>query len=96
MLHLIFQLQNGGDVLERMGEGDAAVFLDSAVLALLNDGSLASRLQEILKGHRLYVLAEDMALRGIQTPELAVGLEPVDYAELVRLTVEHPKTVSWP
>ena len=95
MLHLIFQTQADSAVLERMTAGDAAVFLESGVLGVLQRNPMAQALSATLEDCHLYVLAEDMAIRGILASELVPGLQIVDYARLVRLTVEHAKIVSW-
>lgn len=95
MLHLIFQSPTDNAVLERMASGDVAVFLESAVLGVLQKGKLADVLSSRLNGNRLCVLSEDMAIRGILESELVDGLEVIDYSGLVRLTVENPLITSW-
>lgn len=95
MLHLIFQSPIDPAILERMDSGDVAVFLESAVLGVLQKDRLADVLSAKLNSNRLYVLSEDMAARGILVPELAKGLEAIDYAGLVKLTVENPLITSW-
>lgn len=95
MLHLIFQCQADSSVLDRMAGGDAAVFLANGVLGVLQRNPMADVLSAKLHHHRLYVLSEDMAIRGILPSELTPGLELVDYTGLVQLTVEHDKIVSW-
>jgi sulfur relay protein TusB/DsrH len=95
MLHLIFQLPIDKAVLDRMAAGDSTVFLESAVLGVLQNGSLAEVLLSKLTTNRLYVLAEDMAIRGILESELVTGLKVIDYLGLVNLTVENPLITSW-
>ncbi len=95
MLHLIFQSPIDKAVLERMAVGDAAVFLESAVLGLMEKGQFADMLKGKLGSHHFYVLSEDMAVRGILQSEIVAGLEVIDYPGLVKLTVEHPLIQSW-
>ena len=90
MLHLIFQSPIDNTVLERMACGDVAVFLDSAVLGVLLHGKMAQTLTDKLTNNRLYVLSEDMAVRGILETELVAGLETIDYPGLVKLSIENP------
>jgi tRNA 2-thiouridine synthesizing protein B len=95
MLHLIFKSPVDLAVLERMASGDAAVFLESAVLSVLENGSLAYTLTVKLATNRFYVLADDMKIRGIFETEIVPGLTIIDYTELVRLTIENPLIQSW-
>jgi tRNA 2-thiouridine synthesizing protein B len=95
MLHLIFQSPIDIAVLDRMASGDVAVFLESAVLGLLQKSTFAEILSNKLDTIRLCVLSEDMASRGILASELVLGLEIIDYAGFVNLTVENPLITSW-
>lgn len=95
MLHLIFQSPIELAVLERIALGDDVVFLENAVLRILEKGSLSASLTQLLKQNRLYVLADDIDVRGIQLSELVTGIEVIDYDELVILTVKNPVIQSW-
>jgi tRNA 2-thiouridine synthesizing protein B len=95
MLHLIFQSPLDPATLERMAYGDVAVFMESGVLSLLQNGKFADVLSNNLNTNRLFVLSEDMVIRGILQSELVPGLEVIDYAGLVKLTVENPLIASW-
>ena len=61
MLHLVFQFSGDTPILERIDTGDGVVFLDNAVLRILQDGNLANRLMPLLSNHRFYALADDLA-----------------------------------
>ena len=95
MLHLIFQSPIQLSVLERIGIGDDVVFLESSVLHLLEKGSLRAILAPMMSRNMFYVLLEDIEVRGINLTELMIGIEVIDYAELVNLTVKNPKILSW-
>jgi tRNA 2-thiouridine synthesizing protein B len=95
MLHLVFQSPIDIAVLDRMASGDVAVFLESAVFGVLQNGALSSVLSDKLSSNRLCVLSEDVVVRGIVQSELVSGLEIIDYAGLVNLTVENPLITSW-
>jgi tRNA 2-thiouridine synthesizing protein B len=95
MLHLIFQFYAETPILERINAGDGVVFLDNAVLRLLKNGNLANRLTQLLSNHRFYVLADDLAIRGITAEELIGGIEIIDYRKMVALTVEHHLIQTW-
>ncbi len=95
MLQLIFQSPIQSSVLERIGSGDDVVFLESSVLHLLKKGSLRAILAPMIKKNKFYVLVDDIEVRGIQLTELVKGIEVIDYAGLVNLTVKNPKILSW-
>lgn len=95
MLHLIFQSPIETAILERVDSGDDVVFLASAVLRILKNGSLSGILTQLLKQTRLYVLVDDIEVRGIVADELVKGIEVIDYSELVELTVKNPVIQSW-
>jgi tRNA 2-thiouridine synthesizing protein B len=95
MLHFIFQSPVETAIFERMGPGDVAVFLENAVLRSLQNGSLADRLTQQLRKNRLCVLSEDLKIRGIAVDELVKGIEVIDYAKLVELTVNNSVIQSW-
>lgn len=96
MLHLIFQLsETGAAVLERIDAGDAAVFIGQSALRLLNRGYLADSLAGAAKTRYLCVLGDDLEALGIGCEELVEGVEVIDYAGLVDLTVKHRQSQSW-
>ncbi|CAG7857817.1 hypothetical protein MCAMS1_02784 [biofilm metagenome] len=95
MLHLIFQSPIDIAILERMAPGDAAVFLESAVLGVLQKGQSADVISTRLGHHKFYVLSEDMGIRGICKTEIMPGLVVINYSGLVKLTAEHSLIQSW-
>ena len=95
MLHLIFQSPIDIAILERIDSGDDVVFLENSVLRILQKGSLNDSLIQLLKQSRLYVLVDDIEIRGIEADELVNGIEVIDYPELVSLTVKNPLIQSW-
>jgi tRNA 2-thiouridine synthesizing protein B len=95
MLHLIFQSPIETALFERFDSGDVIVFLENAVLRLLQNSLLADNLKQQLSKNRLCVLADDLSIRGIKTMELVNGIEVIDYAELVKLTVNNSVIQSW-
>lgn len=95
MLHLVFQSPVEAAVLQRIEAGDVVVFLENAVLRLLKNGLLSTPLTQLLGTNRLCVLSEDVAVRGIAVDELIEGIDIIDYAELVELTVDNRVIQSW-
>jgi tRNA 2-thiouridine synthesizing protein B len=95
VLHLIFQSPVDAAVLERIGSGDDVVFLENATLWVLQNNSIHDVLTRQLGNSRLYVLSDDIAIRGIAPDKLIKGLEVIDYAGLVELTITNPVIQSW-
>lgn len=95
MLHLIFQSPIESAILERIDSGDVVVFLENAVLRILQNGLLSGTLTQQLKRNRLCVLSDELVVRGITADELVNGIEVIDYSELVELTVINPVIQSW-
>jgi len=95
MLHLITQSPINEAIFQRLGAGDDVLFLDKAVLNLLQKGSLSKTLTSLLDQHQLYALADDLELRGIGSAELLKGLKTIDYADFVKLTVKNPLIQTW-
>jgi tRNA 2-thiouridine synthesizing protein B len=95
MLHLISESPIGNAVLERVEDNDEIVFIGNAVLRLLQTGDFNNTLAQLLKTHSLYVLADDLTVRGITPQELVRGIHLIDYPQLVALTVKHSVIQSW-
>ena len=95
MLHLIFQSPIETAILDRIDSGDDVVFMENSVLRILQNGLMQNTLTQLLTRSRLYVLSEDIEVRGITTDQLVKGIEAIDYAGLVELTVKNPVIQSW-
>ncbi len=95
MLHLIAQSPIDSAILQRLGAGDDVLFLDKAVLNLLQKGQLNKTLTALLVQHQLYALANDLEVRGIIPEELLKGIIVVDYAGFVELSVKNSLIQTW-
>jgi tRNA 2-thiouridine synthesizing protein B len=95
VLHLIFQSPIEAAILERIDSGDVVVFLENAVLRVILNSDISNMLTQQLGHNRLCVLSDDIAVRGIVPSELVKGVEVIDYAGLVELTVNNPLIQSW-
>ena len=94
MLHLIFQSPIDTAILERIDSDDVVVFLENAVLRTLQHGDIGGFLAQ-KTSNRFCVLSDDIAVRGIVPDELIKGVEVIDYAGLVELTINNPVIHSW-
>ncbi|OAI08574.1 DsrH/TusB family sulfur relay protein [Methylomonas methanica] len=96
MLHLLSQLPLQAAVIERIGNGDDVVLMDGAVCASLAGHSGNALLRQLLsQSCRIYALQEMLLVHGIDQRHVLAGVESVDYAGLVELTVRNPVIHSW-
>ena len=66
-----------------------------ATLLLLEDGVYAALAPRNVPVRALYVLAEDLAARGLSGADLAPGVTAVDVKGFVALTVAHSPIAAW-
>lgn len=90
MLHLVFEISY--DVLERLQNQNAVVFLNNAVLGVLKNSQWQNQLTMMTSG---YVLNDDLILRGIELDYLVDSITPIDYAQFVTLTLENTPIQTW-
>ncbi len=95
MLHIISRSPIETAILQRTAPGDVLLFVENAVLAILQQGSLSRRLTAMQAQYRLVALHADLQLRGIEIAELLPGIEVIDYSGFVRLTEDNPVIQSW-
>ena len=95
MLHLIFQSPLLPSTLQRIGNGDAVLFLENSVMQLLKQGANNSVLNAMLATNRLFVLLSDIETRGISADELVPGIAVIDYSGWVTLTTQYQRIQSW-
>lgn len=94
MLHLIFQ-RVAENLLERIAEEDALLFLENSVFNLLKAGKHSATLSELAKHQALYVLTSDLQTRGIAADSLISDVNIIDYQGFVRLTSQYANVCSW-
>lgn len=96
MLHLIFQSPIDSSVLKRIDNGDVIVFHENAVFSLNSAGVLKNEIQNLLENNiHLFVLSEDLEIRGMSMTELHMGIEAIDYVGLVELTKKNELIRTW-
>ena len=96
MLHLLSQLPLQAPIIERIGCGDDVVLMDGAVCAALAGHSGNVLLRQLLsQSCRVYALHEMLLVHGVTPQLLLSGVESIDYAGLVELTVRNPVIHSW-
>lgn len=95
MLHIISQSPVEYAVLDRIDMGDQVLFIENAVLSLMDGGRLTSNLIQLQKKARLFILAPDLETRGIDNEKLVAGIELIEYTGFVELTVQNKVIHSW-
>jgi tRNA 2-thiouridine synthesizing protein B len=96
MLHLInkspFESMALEDCLRYAQKGSAIILYEDGIYAAMPGTSVSDRMASVASDYKVYVLKEDMMLRGVD--KVMDGINQVDYAGFVGLTEEH-KTASW-
>jgi len=95
MLHLVFQSPIELAILQRVKPDDVVVFLENSVLRILKQGALQPVLLPIIQTNRLCVMSDDIVVRGISVDELVLGIDVIDFDELVALTIQNAVIQSW-
>lgn len=96
MLHFIFQSPIDCSVLQRIDNVDDIVFYEKAIFTLNKNGVLMDELQNMLNNNiHMYVLREELDIRGIGIAELVKGIEAIDYFSLLELTEKNKVIRTW-
>jgi tRNA 2-thiouridine synthesizing protein B len=75
-------------------EGSAILLIEDGVYAAMQGTKFADVVSG-LSGVKVCVLGPDLKARGLSADKVVSGVEVVDYAGFVDLSVEHDKVVSW-
>ena len=77
--------------------GDAVLLIEDAVIGVVTGSSMAPELQIAMKDRSvsIYALGPDLTARGVKAERVLDGIQVVDYAGSVDLTVANEKTQSW-
>ncbi len=96
MLHLInespFESNSLEDCLRYASKGSPILLYEDGIYAAMAGTRIADRMAGVAQDHKLYVLREDLAMRGVD--KLIAGVNEIDYDGFVEL-VEENKTASW-
>lgn len=96
MLHIITEALLSQAVVERIASDDDAILLSGAVWAAFSGHQDNSKLHTLLeRACRIYVLQDSLAMNGIENHQLLSGVEAIDYAGFVELTVKNPVSHTW-
>lgn len=95
-LHLVssspFTSSALADCLRVITADDSILLIENGVWAINGDQTWQRQLHALCERHRVYVLAEDAALRGIH---VLPPFHLIDYETMVAIACEHARSVSW-
>ena len=96
MLHLIYQSPVEDSVIQRIESGDDVVFFENAVFRVNKKSLQSTELEQMLVNNvHLYVLSDELVIRGVNTDELVLGIAVIDYSGLVTLTEKNKIIRTW-
>ncbi|TXH67585.1 MAG: sulfurtransferase complex subunit TusB [Thiothrix sp.] len=101
MLHIVnkspFERNALKSCLGHTSAGDSILLIEDAVVGALTGTVMAPELQVAMQDQAVavYALGPDLAARGLSAERVLPGLQVVDYAGFVDLTVANEKTQSW-
>lgn len=81
--------------LAHVAQGDAVLMIEDGVVAARKGSAFADALRARTPACAIYVLAPDLAARGMKAEDLIEGIKLVDYAGFVDLAAENKRVVSW-
>jgi len=87
-----FESMSLDDCLKYASDGAPILLYEDGVFGAMAGTALEDKMKGMMGGRDVYVLKEDVALRGLD--RLIDGVKEVDYAGFVDLVAEH-KTASW-
>ncbi len=99
MLHTVnkspFEKTSLSSCLRFAQSNDAILLYEDGVYAALKNGKFAALLADILVEKKLYVLEPDLNARGFKAEQVLEGIQLVDYAGFVDLTLAHSSVQAW-
>lgn len=96
MLHLISIPVLQQEIVDRIAAGDDVVLQQGAVWAAFNGHADNLKLLHLFSRQAsVYVLQEMLTVNGIEPSQLIIGVNVIDYAGLVELSVKNPVIHTW-
>ncbi len=96
MLHLLSQPPLQQALIERIADGDDVVLQQAMVWSAFTGHADNSKLLQLLARQcRVFVMQEMLTVNGIENSQILAGVDIIDYAFLVDLTVKNPVVHSW-
>ncbi len=90
-----FETNALASALSHAATNDAVLLIEDAVYGALKGTSASKAVEAKASQGKVFVLAPDLAARGLANGRLIDGVKPVDYAGFVDLVAEHKVTQAW-
>ena len=95
MLHIISTSSEHEVLFARIAEGDALLFIGSAVFCLHKNSQAAKTIEASTQQFQCYALKADLLARGLNADNISADISIVDYPGFVTLTLAHKVIKSW-
>ena len=95
MLHIISSTPINQAILERTAIGDNIILIEDAVIGAVATTAYSQDWKSILQYRKVFALAADLVVRGLDADKIVKGIEIVDYPGFVQLTVDNEVIHSW-
>lgn len=99
MLHIVnkspFEKNSFQSCLNHAKTGDSIIMIEDATVGAIKNSAFSDQLASAISDKKVYVLGGDLAARGIDQSRMLDGIDIVDYAGFVDLTVSNETTQSW-
>lgn len=96
MLHLVADLPLANLIIGRTAVGDDVVLQGGWIWAAFAGHQDNLIVQQLLsQGCNVYVLKDQLSMNGITDQQLLSGVDAIDYAQLVELTVKNTVIHNW-
>ena len=90
-----FQNQTLISCLGHVKAGDSVLMIEDGVYGAMSGSALSEVVAGMGANIKLFVLAADIAARGIDAGRVAEGVTPVDYEEFVDMAASHDRVQNW-
>jgi len=98
MLHTVnkspFEKNSFDSCIKTASKGSSVLLIEDGVYAALKGSSVAAKVQQAMGDITFYALEADVNARGLKG-KVMDGINLVDYAGFVELTVKHDRVQSW-
>ncbi len=95
MLHILNKRVEQDVFFQRIAQGDALIFVGSAVLCLHKNAQNADQLKQYCQEFPCYALEPDLLARGLGHDEIITDIKWLDYSGFVTLTTQHEVIKTW-
>lgn len=89
-----FEKSSMDSCLAHVKEGSSVLMYEDGIYGAIKGTAVAAKVAAA-NGVKFYVLGPDLKARGVAEDRIVDGIEIVDYAGFVKLTVENDKVQAW-